>query len=346
MNLSLIICTYKRAEPLCRLLETVKTQSRLPDEILIVDGSPDDKTEIALKQVNLKLKYHKVSPEQRGLTQQRNIGISLCDQDTDIVAFLDDDILLDKKYFKKLINTYEIFPDAFGVGGCPQTPKGESPQTPKGGFKRDGLWFKDENGKSNNKYFCFDGYCRAESLRYKIRAIFDLAPDRPPAHLPKFSHGRSVGFLPPSGKIYEVEQFMGGVSSYRKSVFDEIQFSTYFEGYGLYEDADFCFRLRKLGKLYVNTSAKCEHHHHPSGRPNQFQYGQMVVKNGWYVWRQRWPNQGFKNIFKWHCTTLLLAFLRFLNTFTTSQRQQALTESLGRFWAWLKLWFVKPKIER
>ena len=107
----------------------------------------------------------------------------------------------------------------------------------------------------------------------------------------------------------------------------------------------FAFDIRKLGKLY-STPAQCEHHHHPSGRPNQFQYGQMVVKNGWYVWRQRWPKPGLKNIFKWHCTTLLLAFLRFLNTFTTSQRQQALTESLGRFWAWLKLWFVKPKIQR
>ena len=344
-RLSLIICTYKRAEPLCRLLETVKAQSRFPDEILIIDGSPDDDTETALKQINLKLKYHKVLPEQRGLTKQRNIGIGLCDKKTDIVAFLDDDILLDEKYFEELINTYQIYPEAVGVGGYIVSSLPIVIGT-KGGFQKDGLWFKDENGKSNTKHFCFDGYCRAESSRYKIRAFLGLTPDRPPAHLPKFSHGRSVGFLPPSGKIYEVEQFMGGVSSYRKSVFDEIQFSTYFEGYGLYEDADFCFRLRKLGKLYVNTSAQCEHHHHPSGRPNQFLYGQMVVKNGWYVWRQRWPNPGFKNIFKWHCTTLLLAFLRFLNTFTTSQRKQALTESFGRFWAWLKLWFVKPKIER
>jgi len=30
--------------------------------------------------------------------------------------------------------------------------------------------------------------------------------------MPEFSHGRSVGFLPPSEKIYYVEQLMGGVS--------------------------------------------------------------------------------------------------------------------------------------
>jgi hypothetical protein len=40
------------------------------------------------------------------------------------------------------------------------------------------------------------------------------------------------GFLPPSGKIYEVELLMGNVSSYRKEVFEKQQFSNYFEGYG------------------------------------------------------------------------------------------------------------------
>jgi hypothetical protein len=37
----------------------------------------------------------------------------------------------------------------------------------------------------------------------------------------------------PSGKIYEVELLMGGVSSYRKEVFEKQQFSNYFERYGL-----------------------------------------------------------------------------------------------------------------
>ena len=51
----------------------------------------------------------------------------------------------------------------------------------------------------------------------RIRKKFGLDADKPPAHLPDFAHGRSVSFLPPSGKIYAVEQFMGGVSSFKNA---------------------------------------------------------------------------------------------------------------------------------
>ena len=77
---------------------------------------------------------------------------------------------------------------------------------------------------------------------------------------------------------------------FRKIVFDSIWFSPYFEGYGLYEDADFTLRLSKIGKLYVNTNAQLGHFHDESGRPNKYQYGKMVVRNGWYVWRVKYPN--------------------------------------------------------
>lgn len=330
MNLSLIICTYKRAKPLCRLLETVKTQRRLPNEILIVDGSPDDETEMALKQVDLKLKYHKVSPEERGLTKQRNIGIGLCDKNTDIVAFLDDDTILKGDYFKNLIDVYKNDLSITGVGGV---------------AINENRWIKDNYKTKNNYNIQIDGYKVGLSKRHTLRKILGLLSNSPPNVMPKFSHGNTQSY-PLTGKNYEVELLVGMSMSFRSNVVLNQKFSEYFEGYGLYEDADYSIRALKFGKNVIATSVKLKHHHHPSGRPNQFQYGQMVVKNGWYVWRQRWPKPGLKNIFKWHCTTLLLAFLRFLNTFTTSQRQQALTESLGRFWAWLKLWFVKPKIQR
>ena len=330
LHLSLIICTYKRAESLAKLLKTLGDQTCYPNDIIFVDGSPDDFTKTLITQNSYpNLRYHKVEPHERGLTKQRNIGVGLCAKNTDIVAFLDDDIILYKSYFEQLIETYVHKPEAIAVGGY---------------IINDSKWFKSSDVlKNKSNYFCFDGFCRPESLRFKLRTKFGLAPNRPPAHLPKFSHGRSVGFLPPSGSIYPVEQFMGGVSSYKMEVFDKIKFSSFFEGYGLYEDAEFCFKLRQHGQLYVNTAAQCEHHHHPSGRPNQFKYGQMVVRNGWYVWRTRWPNPGFKNILKWHANVLLLTTLRFLNVLTTKQKKQALTEAFGRLTAWSKLFFITPK---
>jgi GT2 family glycosyltransferase len=171
-----------------------------------------------------------------------------------------------------------------------------------------------------------------------------LDSDTKPGFLPEFSHGRSVGFLPPSDKIYEVEQLMGGVSSFRKRVFDSFQFSTYFEGYGLYEDADFTLRLSKVGKLYVNTAATLAHYHDSSGRPNQYHYGKMVVRNGWYVWRIKHRFPSFKAQLKWHSITLLLTFIRLTNTFTTDKKKDSFFEFLGRMVGWFSLLLNKPKL--
>jgi hypothetical protein len=136
---------------------------------------------------------------------------------------------------------------------------------------------------------------------------------------------------------------MGGVSSFRKKIFETHQFSTYFEGYGLYEDADFTLQVSKTGKLYLNTAAQLEHHHDASGRPNQYEYGKMVVRNGWYVWRVKHEKPSFKARFKWHLITLLLIFIRSTNIITTSKKKDAFTETIGRTVAWFSLFFFKPK---
>ena len=144
---------------------------------------------------------------------------------------------------------------------------------------------------------------------------------------------------------YEV-LVLDNLSNSKIEVFDKIKFSTYFEGYGLYEDTDFTLRLSKLGKLFVNTAAQLEHHHDAQGRPNKYQYGKMVARNGWYVWRVKYPKPGLKARIKWNLTFLLLMNLRFLNIVTTKNRYESLTESIGRLFGWFSLLFSKPKIQR
>lgn len=332
MKFSLIICTYKRALSLRRLLDSVARQVVYPDEILIVDGSPDDETEAMLKRSAYEnLVYYSVPPQERGLTRQRNFGIDRLSADSEIVCFLDDDIVLTETYFQKLTETYTQYPDALGVGGyilnesaCDEVGRDYKPRLTE---------------------YVYDGWRRSDGSRFVIRKVLGLDSDRPPGFPPSFAHGRSVGFLPPSGKIYETGTLMGGVSSFRKEVFDTFRFSSYFEGYGLYEDADFTIRVAKKGKLYCNTNACLMHYHHSSGRPNHYRYGRMVVRNGWYVWRVAHASPSFKARAKWNLITLLLAAIRLSNTFTTKDRGAALSESTGRFVAWVGLIFSKPHID-
>ena len=331
MKFTLIVCTYMRPQALLKLLQSVELQTVYPNEILIIDGSTNSETESVLKENTFEnLFYFKVDPSNRGLTKQRNFGINLVSKASEIVCFLDDDIVLTSSYFNTIIQTYSERPNALAVGG----------------YIINEINWEVSDKENNLTKFYFDGWMRIEPLRFRLRRKFKLLPDAKPGFLPTFAHGRAIGFLPPSGKTYQVEQIMGGVSSYKKEVFEKLSFSNYFEGYGLYEDTDFSLRLAKLGRLYINTNAKLRHYHDGSGRPNQYKYGKMVVRNGWYIWRVKYPNPSIKARLKWHATALLLTVIRITNVINTKNRQKAFTESLGRIVGWVSLLLDPPQIKK
>lgn len=324
MNFTLIVCTYMRPVPLLNLLNSVLLQTLYPNDILIIDGSTNDETKSALEQISFpNLRYFLVSDEERGLTKQRNFGVSKVASETEIVCFLDDDTILEPDYFRELVNTYLVYPEALGVGGF---------------ITNEVYWEKvGENYSPKTTEFYFDGWKRPESYRFIVRKKLGLDSDKNPGFMPEFSNGRGVSYLPPSGKTYPVEQFKGGVASFRKEVFTNFQFSTFFEGYGLYEDADFTLRVSKSGALYFNSNARLAHYHSHSGRPDKFKYGKMVVRNGWYVWRVKFPNPSIKARIKWNLIVLLLSFLLLANFFKKTKKRESINEFFGRMAAWFSL---------
>ena len=321
---SLIVCTFKRSESLKRLLQALKYQTLYPGEILIIDGSDNEVTEKMLHNNDFKaVKYFKVSTENRGLTLQRNFGINKVSEQSEFICFLDDDIVPENDYFKELIETYNNVPDAIAVGGW---------------ILDDVNWIKKDKSTVGYKDFWIDGYVRKLGQRNVMRKVLGLLSNKPPGFMPEFSHGYSTGFLPPSGKTYEVEYFMGGVSSYKKGLFQNIKFSERFAGYGLYEDMDFCIRAQAFGKLYVNTAAKVRHLHEESGRPNYYRYGKMVINNGFYVWRLQYPNPNLKAKLKWFSVNLVLILIRMFNGFKS---KDAFDDSRGRLEALTRICFSR-----
>jgi GT2 family glycosyltransferase len=330
MIFSLIICTYKRPKPIISLLDSVVLQTVYPNQILIVDGSIDNETADVINSSTYdNLIYYKVPPEHRGLTRQRNYGIERIITSTEVVCFLDDDTILESNYFEELIKTYQNDNSIIGVGGV---------DTINNNWKH-----KKVNAKYNKyKYFCFEDYYYPEGLRNVVRNYLGLASNLGSGKMPEYSHGRTCGF-PLNGKVYEVDLLIGMSFSFKRIVTDNCKFSSYFEGYGLYEDADYSIRAQQYGINVINTNAKLAHYHDASGRPNKFQYGKMVVRNGWYVWRVKYPNPSFKAQLKWHAITLLLTAIRLSNALTSSQKREAATESIGRIVGWLSLLLNKPK---
>ncbi|WP_281336358.1 glycosyltransferase family 2 protein [Flavobacterium eburneipallidum] len=331
MKFSLIICTYIRPQSVLQLLQSVEVQTLYPDEILIIDGSTNQETESILEQNQFQnLQYFSVPAEHRGLTKQRNYGVKKAGNAIDVIAFLDDDTILEKNYFKELIQTFVDNQAISGVAGV---------------ALNENAWSLAEPNKKYDsyRYYQWEGYVYKEGQRNVVRNYLGLQSHLGPGRMPDYSHGKTCGF-PLNGKTYEVDLLIGMSFAFRKKVLDAISFSSYFEGYGLYEDADFSIRALQFGKNAINTKAQLSHFHHPSGRPNQYQYGKMVVRNGWYVWRVKNPRPSFKAQLKWHLITILLTVIRFSNALTSSKKKEAFTEAMGRTIGWWSLFCNKPKI--
>jgi GT2 family glycosyltransferase len=322
---SLVICTYQRPNEIQQLLKTVAVQTVPPDEIIVVDGSLDTKTEIVICRspeiIQNRLIYFHVQENERGLTRQRNVGIKHAKGD--IIAFLDDDTVPRNEYFEEILACFQRHPDAVGVGGL---------------ITNETNWMPADKKKGNSLgTFRWGEWERRDDFRWRLRKLLFLDSPLAPGWMPPFGHGRPSNY-PPDGNDYQVEFVMGGASAWRRTIFDTCRFSIYFDGYGLYEDLDFCIRASRNGSIYLCTRAQLEHHHAPGGRPNLFRYGKMVIRNGWYVWRQRWPYPPFIVKVKWWLVTLLLVFLRLIDF-----RNAGYQEAMGRFWGMLTLWFDKPE---
>src|SRR5690606_33012478 len=119
-------------------------------------------------QVYRNLNYFKVDVKNRGLTRQRNYGISKVSENMEIVCFLDDDIILKADFFERLIETYFYHPDAIGIGGY---IIGES------------TW-RQIDGKEKPGEFTYDGWVRKLGERNILRKRLGLLSDLPPGYMP------------------------------------------------------------------------------------------------------------------------------------------------------------------
>ena len=86
-QISVVVCTYRRAEKLTACLDALARQTiRDRVEVIVVDDGPDDATAAVASRHDVRLIRH---PQNRGLAAARNTGIEAAT--APIVAFTDDD---------------------------------------------------------------------------------------------------------------------------------------------------------------------------------------------------------------------------------------------------------------
>src|SRR5579864_3033652 len=100
MNISVVICTYteKRWDTLVAAITSVKQQSMLPCEIIVVsDNNPALAARLRAHFTGITVAEHSGT---RGISGARNAGVAYASGD--IVAFIDDDAIADEDWLSRL----------------------------------------------------------------------------------------------------------------------------------------------------------------------------------------------------------------------------------------------------
>jgi len=277
-GVTVVICTYERPSSVRRVLDSILMQERQPDATLIIDASTDRRTEEAVRAWNRAAagrtvaSYQRVSRDDRGLTRQRNVALDCVA--TDLVAFFDDDVVLEPNCLKEMEHTHRRFHEVVGVG-------------------------------------CFGGpQVVAPSALWRLRRCLRIVPSLAPGRYHRSGMSTPWEFDSRCQPIVEGDWLPGWGMMWKTSLARRVRFHDGFAGYSQGEDLDFSLRLRREGKLWMVRSAGLRHLPDPAGRPNPFRLGYMEIYNRYHIHRRGLPDRSLADVawfvYAWTVDTVLL----------------------------------------
>jgi len=285
MKISVVVPTYKRVNDLAECLDSIMNQEFFPTEVFVIDNAKENQTKELIagkkylfEKINIKLEYFE-NPKENSLTSARNFGAKMCIGD--IVSFLDDDVILDKSYYKEINNFFKENKAAIGVGGITTGNLYE---------------------KNKQKFLIAQILGRIFFLGYNKNSRGVVFP--------------SLGVIAPMGGNIVLSEWLGGASMhYRKKVFDKFSFDENLKKYSWNEDLDFSYRVYKKypGTLFFNPKVKYLHKVSESGRTMGKEKAFMEEVYNLYLFYKLIP-QNFKNklIYVWaRIGTIIYKLLKF-----------------------------------
>lgn len=229
MKITAVIPTKDRAADLVRAIESITCQTRLPDELIVIDQSADTQAKDAVASLiahldcGINLVYihdNRIA----GLVEAKAAAVSL--SHGDVVMFLEDDVVLEKEYVARLAQGFVDKPDMMGCCGVIAEVAIAGP------------------------------VYRAIFHLFHRGIFFDKRVD---------IHGQLTDV---HDTFIQSAFLSGGVSAYRRVVFERVKFDTV-NGFFMLEDIDFSTRaVREFGRerFFINTSARLAHLMSPVNR--------------------------------------------------------------------------------
>ncbi len=265
-SVSLVICTKDRPEDLDRLLASVLKQEPLPTEVIVVDdGSLSGVPHAAsFQDLGVAVSHHR--KPRPGICRSRNLGARLAQ--CALVMYLDDDTVLAPGYIREMSALFRRQPEVMGARGLSDTTDG--PATRRGQHAWQAL----------ERFFMLRG--RGHRV---LRSGFGS-----PAW-EDFTQASSV-------------QFLTGCTTYRKSIFDTIQYDEALEELGPYafgEDLAFSYRVgMEHGTLIYLPEARLAHLRNTRPRLAPAHLSRLRLHNQYYIYRSCFrPEPGRPLAFAW-----------------------------------------------
>lgn len=250
-KISVVIPTRNRPSDVREVINDILNQTNKPKEIVIIDGSDDERTyEVYLsfleraRKEGVPLKY--IKDPRMGLTVARNIAVR--EVSGEYVMFLDDDVRLGNRVLEIIENFLDSHPDILAVQPYIFEPRKIKVNTLKNCLYRVFLlpYYAD------NKCIVMRSF-KSNNLRKLTRTI------RP--------------------------QRLGGCAfCVRKKVFNAIKFDEKLRRYSYMEDMDFTYRLYKMfpGSLAIIPRAKVLHKRSEVARMNVHELS--LMKNVYWAY--------------------------------------------------------------
>jgi GT2 family glycosyltransferase len=100
-RIAIVIPTKDRPDDLRRMLSSLATQTRKPDQVVVVDGSERPVDGVVASCRGVPIEYTRCFPP--SLAKQRNAGMARLAPDISIAGYLDDDVVLEPDAIEKML---------------------------------------------------------------------------------------------------------------------------------------------------------------------------------------------------------------------------------------------------
>jgi GT2 family glycosyltransferase len=251
MDISVVIPTMDRPADIARCLDSLLRQTLPPDEIIVVDSSPNTRTEAIMATLHppspTVVRY--VRSDKAHLPRQRNQGVAV--STGRYIHFFDDDVILEADCIRQMHAAFERLADA-GVGGVMGRVTNVSARGPRWEriFKK--LFYLSDLGQGRIKLSGFP------SLKIDATAGY-------------------VGCL------------SGCCMAYRRDAFQDQAFDERLTTYAYMEDVDFSYRVSRRFRLYYEPAARLTHHPTTFKTTDSRLLRKMLVCNLLYLFRKNLP---------------------------------------------------------